>query len=75
MKIDARELDSKELLLRLKNILGSRCEDKVDIEILMSSVSETKKVESFVSMSGCQSTVDKKEGYYIMRVWGNPCCS
>ncbi len=73
MQIDAREIETKDVLKKLKTIMESQC-GELDIQILLSEMAEAKKVHAFVSMAGCKTDIDKKEDYYIMRVWGNPCC-
>ncbi len=75
MHIDARELEYQELVLKVREILASCHGNDVNIEILISTLAEAKKVKSFVSMSGCKSEIDKKDSYYIMRIKGTPCCA
>ena len=75
MQIDARELDLQELLKKLKEILSSRCGSTLDIDILVNTLSEAKKITGFVSMSGCTAEIDKKDNYLIIHVRGIPCCT
>lgn len=72
--IDARNLELKELFMKLKEILESELGKDVFIEILINTFTDIKKIKSFVSMSGCQTDAEKKDGYYIVRVTGTPCC-
>ncbi len=75
MHIDARSIDSQELLIRLKEILASNRGCNVDIEILFNTLDETKKINAFISMSGCRTEVEKKDECYIMHVRDIPCCT
>jgi hypothetical protein len=74
MQIDARDLEVQDLLTRLKDILSAKRGSDVNIEILSSSRDDTIKTKSFVDFSGCQTKIEKKEGYYIIRITGSPCC-
>lgn len=75
MHIDARELEYQELVLKVREMLTSKHGNDVNVEILISSIDDAKKVKAFVSMSGCKSEIDKKNSYYIMRIKGTPCCT
>jgi hypothetical protein len=75
MQIDGRALDIQDLLTRLKDILSSKRGSDVNIEIFSSSRDDVKKIKSFVAFSGCQTTVEAKEEYYIIRITGSPCCA
>ena len=75
MKIDARDLDSKELFIKLKEVLASKRGCEVHIEIMINTVAETKKITAFTSMSGCKTEVNKENEYYIVYVRGIPCCA
>ncbi len=75
MLIDARELKSEELFIKLKGILASeRCRD-VSIEILFDTYQEAKRAKAFVSMSGCSTDIEEKDDYYSMQITGSPCCA
>lgn len=73
-RIDARRLKPEELFMKLKEILESKMGMNVLIEILLDRHSAAKKVRAFVSMTGCQTELEEKDGYYVMRVTGSPCC-
>ncbi len=75
MIVDARTLETRELLLRMREVLADNCGREVFIEVFLSAENETKRLKAFVSMSGCQTIVEKKEGYYIVRITGNVCCA
>ena len=75
MHIDARELEISELLKKIKEILSAQRCGEVDVELQVNTVADAKKVEAFVSMSGCSAGIDKKDNYYIIHVKGNPCCT
>ncbi len=75
MKIDARDLDLQELFIKLKEVLASKLGCDVNIEILINTLADTKKITAFVSMAGCRTEIDKKDNYYIMHVKGTPCCA
>jgi hypothetical protein len=75
MIVDARTLDTRELLLRMRDVLADHCGREVSVEVFLSSDRETKRLKAFVSMSGCQTIVEKKEGYYIVRITGSVCCA
>ena len=75
MHIDARSLDVKEVLSKLKELMYSACGREVDIEITMNSISEAKKVKAFAKMSGCRTEVEEKGECYIISIKGIPCCT
>lgn len=75
MNIDARQLDSLTLFLKLKEILEASHGIDVNIEIRISTAAETKKIKTFISMSGCRADIEKIEDYFIMRIRGTPCCA
>ena len=75
MYIDARTLEHQELVLKIREILAAKHGCEVNIEILISTMAEVKKIKAFVTMSGCNAEVDKKDDSYIMHVTGAPCCS
>jgi hypothetical protein len=75
MTIDARSLDLKELLLRMREVLSDRVGQEVSVEVLLNTSDETKKLRAFVSMSGCSTTVERKEDYYVVNIKGSVCCA
>jgi hypothetical protein len=75
MHIDAREIELNDLLTRLKDVLTSQRGCELDIEILVNSAHDAKKIKSFVSMSGGITQIDKMNNYYIIHVTGNICCA
>ncbi len=75
MIVDARTLETRELLLRMRDVLADHCGQEVFIEVFLSGEGETKRLKAFVSMSGCQTVVERKEGYYIVHITGNVCCA
>jgi hypothetical protein len=75
MTLDARTLDTKELLLRMRDLLADRVGQEVAVEVFLSGEKEMKRLKAFVSMSGCQTITVQKEGYYIVRITGSVCCA
>lgn len=75
MFIDARTLEHQELVLKIREILAAKHGCEVQIEILISTMAEVKRIKAFVTMSGCKVEIDNKDDYYIMYVTGAPCCS
>ncbi len=76
IRIDARELDTQDLLKQLKERLSSACGKSISIEVLLNSDAAVRKVKAFVEMSGCTAAaIDKKDDYYIMQLRGLPCCT
>lgn len=74
MVIDGREIELQELFVNLKEIMCSSCGKEVDVDILVKSGSDSRKVNAFASMSGCRASIEKKEGYYIVHISGYACC-
>jgi TusA-related sulfurtransferase len=74
LTIDARQFTSKELFIKLKDILASQRGCDVSIEILTDTGEMSRKIKAFISMTGCHTESEKKEGYYIIRITGSPCC-
>jgi len=75
MEIDGREMDVQELLKKLKDIMSSKRECFLAIDVLVKAMSDAKKITGFASMSGCTATIDIKEDYCIIHVRGIPCCT
>ncbi len=74
MIIDARQLKSEELFIKLKEILASERHKDISIDVLLDTHQAAKRTMAFVSMTGCQTKVEGKKGYYVLRVTGCPCC-
>jgi len=72
--IDGREIELQKLFVNLKEIMCSSCGKEVDVDILVKSGSDSRKVNAFASMSGCRTSIKKKEGYYIVHISGYACC-
>ncbi len=75
MHIDSRELGLHELLLKLREILSSKCGCSVNIEILIRTAADANKIKTFALMSGCNATIDKRDDHFVIRVDGTPCCT
>ncbi|HBH62157.1 MAG TPA: hypothetical protein DDX85_10560 [Nitrospiraceae bacterium] len=75
MEIDGREMDVQEVLKQLKDILSSKRACFLAIDVLVSTVSDAKKITGFASMSGCTAEIDIKDNYCIIHVRGIPCCT
>jgi hypothetical protein len=58
----------------MRDLLADHCGREVSVEVFLSSSGETKRLRAFVSMSGCQTEVEEKEGYYVVRITGSVCC-
>jgi hypothetical protein len=72
--IDAREIELKELFVRLRELMRSHCGQDLAVDVLVGSYSDSKKVTAFASMSGCQTSTEKKAEYFIVHVTGIACC-
>jgi hypothetical protein len=75
MIVDGRILETRELLLQMRDVLAGNCGQEVCIEVYLTREAETKRLKAFVSMSGCQTIIEKKEGYYVVRITGSVCCA
>jgi hypothetical protein len=75
MEIDGRGMDVQEALKQLKEILSSKRECFLFIDVLVKTVSEARKITGFASMSGCTAEIDIKDDYCIIHVRGIPCCT
>ena len=74
MVIDARGIEPHELFLRLRETLASRRGVDVFIEILFDTRSTSQRAKAFVSMTGCRAEIEEREGHYLLRITGSPCC-
>ena len=74
MVIDAREIELQELFLNLKEMICSSCVKEVAVDVLVKSGSDSRKVNAFASMSGYRTSIEKKEGYYVVHISGYACC-
>jgi hypothetical protein len=73
-QLDARGLDLQDLFKQLKEILAMNRGSEVCLEVLLDIHADAAKVKSFVSMSGCMARVEKKGEYYVVHIYGTPCC-
>ncbi len=74
-ELDANNETLESIFLKLKEILSSKYGSEVSIKVLTNSQADAKKVKAFVTMSGCQTNVDKKDECYIIHITGSPCCA
>ena len=74
-ELDTSTQSLESIFLKLKEILASKFGSEVSIKVLTNSEADAKKVKAFVSMSGCQANVDKKNECYIIHITGSPCCA
>jgi hypothetical protein len=74
VEIDGRGIELRKLLVELKEIMCSSCGKEADIDILVKSYSDSKKLSAFALMSGYKTSIEKKEEYCIVRISGHACC-
>jgi hypothetical protein len=74
-ELDANNETLESIFLKLKEILASKLGSEVSIKVLTNSQADANKLKAFVSMSGCQTTLDKKDECYIIHITGSPCCA
>ena len=74
-ELDVNSQSLESIFLKLKEILASKFGSEVSIKVLTNTQTDAKKVKAFVSMSGCQTTIDKKDECYIIHITGSPCCA
>jgi len=74
VELDARKIEMLELFVKLKEIMCSSCGKEVDIDILVKNYSDSRKLSTFALMSGCKTSIEKKEEYCIVRISGHACC-
>jgi hypothetical protein len=74
-ELDANNETLESIFLKLKEILASKLGSEVSIKVLTNSQADANKLKAFVSMSGCQTTIDKKDECYIIHITGSPCCA
>jgi hypothetical protein len=75
MILDARTIDMRELFAQMRDLLADHVGQEVSVEVFLSGERDTKRLRAFVSMSGCQTIVEQKEGYYIVHITGSVCCA
>ena len=75
MEIDGREIDLKDVLKQLKQILLANRERSIAVDVLVNTMADAKKISAFVAMSGCAPEIDKIDSFYIIRIRGNVCCA
>jgi len=73
MVIDAREIGAQEILTKLKKIFEEYCEKEVDIEILIKTQSDAKRIKAFAAMSGYNTKVEVENGYFATHITGISC--
>ncbi|MBZ0157996.1 MAG: hypothetical protein K8I29_17505 [Alphaproteobacteria bacterium] len=73
MVIDARETESRELFLRLRELFAQSCNEEISLEILLPSRQEAKKTKSFAEMSGYRTVTEEREGCYRVLIAGVSC--
>lgn len=74
-QLDATQGNLEEVFLKLKEMLASKLGSDVSIIVQAGSQADAKKVQAFASMSGCQTSVDKRDEWYIIHITGSPCCA
>jgi len=74
MIFDGRNIEVREVLLRLKEALTSCIGEEVSIDILLKELDDVRRVKAFASMSGCVTAIEGRDGYYLLRIRGNVCC-
>jgi hypothetical protein len=74
MSIDARDIELRELFVKLREIMRASCGKDVAVDILIRNCADAGKVTTFVSMSGCRTSIEKKGEYSIVHISGNACC-
>jgi hypothetical protein len=72
--IDAREIELFDLFLQLKEMFAAQCGLEVDLDILVGTLRDSKKVSAFAAMSGCQTETLKRDDFYLVRITGSICC-
>ena len=75
MQLDARDIELRESLFRIREVLTSTYGNDIFIEVLVNTHADAKKVEAFVLMSGLSTTIDKKDGHYLLSIRGFACCA
>lgn len=73
MVIDAREIWPHEILTKLKKIFEEYREKEIDIEILIKTQSDAKRIKAFAAMSGYNANVEAKNGYFSTHITGISC--
>lgn len=73
MVIDAREIGPQEILTKLKKIFEEYREKEIDIEILIKTQSDAKRIKAFATMSGYNANVEAKNGYFSTHITGISC--
>jgi len=74
-ELDVNTQSLENIFLKLKEILASKLGSEVSIKVLTNSQADANRVKAFVTMSGCQTTIDKKDECYIIHITGSPCCA
>ncbi len=74
MDINAMESGLDNTLAKLKDTLSSGHGCSVSLNITVGTEQDAKKVRAFAGMSGCSSSIDKKENHYIIHITGTSCC-
>jgi len=76
MQIDTRGLKHPEPLKKIKDVVSSMCTNYVDVEVLVDTCEYGRTVKGFAEMTGCETEVEKKDDYCIVRIKGGSCkCS
>ncbi len=73
MNIDGREIESKELLLQLREIFAQHCNREVSLEVLLRTMQDAKRAKAFVAMCGLRTAIEEKEGFCLLKISGTSC--
>jgi hypothetical protein len=73
MIIDAREIGPHEILSKLKKMFEEYREKEIDIEIIIKTQSDAKRIKAFAAMSGYNANVEAKNGYFSTHITGISC--
>lgn len=73
MRVDARGTRHPRPLEMLREHMRDNCRRDIDVELLLDSSEYARTVSSFARMSKCQASIEKADGYYILRINGQMC--
>jgi len=74
MELSSQGIETHELFVKLRDILASRRGTEVSINVKSNTAENAKKIQTFVSMTGCKAVIEKIDEHFIVHITGTPCC-
>jgi len=73
MTVDARGMKHPEPLEKLRDVMRNHCSKEIDVDLLLDTSEYAKTAAAFARMSKCQTSMEKADNHYVLRIKGARC--